>query len=58
MHADSEIWSIADGMPLGQTSQMFDWSDLLLLLPNRVLWVLFALFCLVVGGLVLWVKFG
>jgi len=45
-------------MPLGQTSQMFDWSDLLLLLPNRVLWVLFALFCLVVGGLVLWVKFG
>ena len=37
---------------------MFDWSDLLLLLPNKVLWTLIAMFCLLFALAVAWAKLG
>jgi hypothetical protein len=37
---------------------MFDWSDLLLLLPQKLSWVLLASFCLAVGALAVWVSLG
>ena len=37
---------------------MFDWSDLLLLLPNKVVWALLALFCALIVAAVIWAKLG
>jgi hypothetical protein len=37
---------------------MFDWSDLLLLLPFKVLMALMALVCALVLGAIIWVKYG
>ncbi len=36
---------------------MFDWSDLLLLLPTKVFWTLMALFVLFVAGVIIWAKY-
>jgi len=35
---------------------MFDWSDLLLLLPNKVFWALMGLFVALVAGALIWAK--
>jgi hypothetical protein len=35
---------------------MFDWSDLLLLLPNKAFWSLFTILSLLVVALALWLK--
>ncbi len=37
---------------------MFDWSDLLVLLPFRVFMVLFAIFCVLVAAVILWLEYG
>ena len=37
---------------------MFDWSDLLLLLPNKVFWMLFGVFLALVAAAVIWAKLG
>ncbi len=37
---------------------MFDWSDLFLLLPEKVFWTLFAVFCVIALAGVVWVKYG
>jgi hypothetical protein len=37
---------------------MFDWSDLLLLLPNKVFWSIFGAFALVAAALVIWFKYA
>ncbi|MEZ0497896.1 hypothetical protein [Sphingomonas sp. IW22] len=41
-----------------QHHAMFDWSDLLLLLPFRVFMALFAIFCALVAAAILWAKYG
>jgi hypothetical protein len=41
-----------------QHRDMFDWSDLLLLLPNKVVWTLLALFCGLIAAAVVWAKLG
>jgi len=37
---------------------MFDWSDLFLLLPEKVFWTLLGAFCVMMAAFLLWVKFG
>jgi hypothetical protein len=49
---------IADVPAVVQHRAMFDWSDLLLLLPKRVFWVLFGVFLLLIAAAVIWAKLG
>ena len=57
MEAAVESRSIADLGRLRQHQAMFDWSDLLLLLPFRVFMALFAIFCVLVAAAILWAKY-
>lgn len=47
---------IADTALIGQHRPMFDWSDLLLQLPNKVVWALMGLFAVLVAGALIWAK--
>jgi hypothetical protein len=37
---------------------MFDWTDLLLFLPDKVFWALVAFLCVLAAVLLIWTKFG
>jgi hypothetical protein len=41
-----------------QHCQVFDWTDLLTLLPNRVFLSLFGVFLALVAAAVIWANFG
>jgi hypothetical protein len=43
---------------LVQHRAMFDWSDLFLLVPDRVFWVLFGVFLVLIAAAVIWAKLG
>ena len=49
---------VANGTIVDHHDRMFDWSDLLLLLPDRVLLALLAVFLLMVMLLVIWSKYA
>jgi hypothetical protein len=41
-----------------QHRAVFDWSDLLLLLPNRIVWALLGAFLALIAAAVIWTKLG
>ena len=49
---------IADVAMVMQHRAMLDWSDLLLLLPGKVVWTLLALFCGLIALAFVWAKLG